>query len=137
MAFNQVKVQWTQFAKWSEENLKVTVSGKEGGKDKKNIFDIKVGAFANGGFPEDGYFFANHTEMIGEFSNGKTAVANNEQIVEGIKQGVYEAVASAMSNANFGNTTVEITGDASDIFRAVVKENDRSIMRTGSSPIRV
>ena len=48
---------------------------------------------------------------------------------------VYEAMASAMSQGN-GNVTVELVGDASDIFTAVVKENNRTIMRTGTSPIR-
>lgn len=62
--------------------------------------DIKAGAaggiagltlipqFATGGFPEDGLFMANHTEFIGRFSNGKTAVANNTQITEGISSAV-------------------------------------------------
>ena len=47
--------------------------------------------YAEGGFPEDGLFFANHNELVGQFSNGKTAVANNGQIVEGISQGVESA----------------------------------------------
>lgn len=47
--------------------------------------------FANGGFPEDGLFFANHNELVGQFSNGRTAVANNEQIEAGIARGVEEA----------------------------------------------
>ena len=34
---------------------------------------------------------ANHNELVGQFSNGKTAVANNAQIVEGIRQGVEDA----------------------------------------------
>ena len=68
-------------------------------------------------------------------SNGKTAVANNEQIVEGIRQGVYEAVSAAIQNGGQG-VTVELVGDASDIFTAVVRENNRTIMRTGTSPIR-
>jgi hypothetical protein len=34
---------------------------------------------------------ANHSELIGKFSNGKTAVANNDQIVGGIRDGVYDA----------------------------------------------
>jgi hypothetical protein len=48
--------------------------------------------FAEGGFPEDGLFFANSGELVGQFSNGKTAVANNDQIIEGIKRGVKEAI---------------------------------------------
>lgn len=47
--------------------------------------------FAQGGFPEDGFFYANHNELVGQFTNGKTAVANNEQIVEGIAGGVAAA----------------------------------------------
>lgn len=47
--------------------------------------------YATGGFPEDGFFFANHNELVGQFSNGKTAVANNEQIVDGISEGVASA----------------------------------------------
>lgn len=63
--------------------------------------------FASGGFPqEDGLFFANHTELIGQFSNGQTAVANNEQIIEGIKQGVLEA----MLQSGSGNINVLIDG---------------------------
>ena len=58
---------------------------------------ISVPAYAAGGFPEDGLFYANHTELVGEFTNGRTAVANNEQIVEGIKRGVREAVAEAIA----------------------------------------
>ena len=138
MAFNGVKTQWKQFAEWANENMKVTVTGKEGDKDKTNVFKMKVGAFSNGGFPEDGFFFANHTEMVGQFANGKTAVANNEQITAGIEAAVYRAMSSAMGEFNGSqNVNVEITGDASDIFNAVIRENDRFIMRTGASPIRV
>ena len=64
---------------------------------------IRVPKHANGGMVEDGLFLANHTELVGQFSNGKTAVANNAQIVEGIKAGVYEAMMAASSNS--GNST--------------------------------
>lgn len=57
----------------------------------------RIPTFSTGGFPEDGLFFANHNELVGEFSNGKTAVANNEQITEGIKQGVKEAVSEILA----------------------------------------
>lgn len=140
-AIEAVKQLWNSFAEWAKTNMKITIPKTKmpDGKETEEIdLSVKVGSFYNGGFPEDGFFFANHSEMVGQFSNGKTAVANNQQIVEGIKQGVYEAVAAAWSSSSGnGNVTVEITGDASDIFRAVVRENDRSIMRTGASPIRV
>lgn len=53
---------------------------------------IDVQWYAQGGFPEDGLFFANHHELVGQFSNGKTAVANNSQIIEGIQGGVTRAI---------------------------------------------
>ena len=57
----------------------------------------RVPEFEVGGFPEDGLFMANHGELVGKFSNGKTAVANNEQIVSGIKLGVREAVSEVLA----------------------------------------
>ena len=52
---------------------------------------VTIPRFASGGFPEDGLFFANSTELVGRFANGKTAIANNEQIVDGIRGGVEQA----------------------------------------------
>lgn len=56
--------------------------------------------YASGGFPEDGLFMANHNEMIGAFTNGRTAVANNDQIVEGISEGVSWANAGVIGAIN-------------------------------------
>ena len=55
--------------------------------------------YQTGGFPEDGLFAANHGEFVGRFSNGKTAVANNEQIVKGIAEGIGPVVYAAMKQA--------------------------------------
>ena len=61
---------------------------------------------AAGGFPTGDLFIANEAgpELVGTM-NGRTAVANNDQIVDGIRQGVFEAVSAAMSNGNNGNGT--------------------------------
>ena len=75
--------------------------------------------------------------MVGSFSNGRTAVANNEQITEGIERAVYRAMSEVMSNVGTQPVNVELRGDAADFFSAMVKENNRAIMRTGASPIRV
>ena len=61
------------------------------------ISNINIPQYAVGGFPEDGLFLANHNELVGQFTNGRTAVANNEQIVEGIKYGVREAVSEILA----------------------------------------
>lgn len=91
-----------------------------GGVSWLHIQPVSLPRFATGGFPEDGLFFANHGEMVGQFSNGQTAVANNEQIVEGIKRGVFEAMSSAMSVGGNGQShTTEININGRQFFRAV------------------
>lgn len=72
--------------------------GKSFGINLPKVSIPRIPQFEIGGFPEDGLFFANHTELVGEFSNGKTAVANNAQIVEGISIGVESAVRSAVAD---------------------------------------
>ena len=55
-------------------------------------FEVTLGklpTFATGGFPEDGLFMANHNELVGQFSNGKTAVAGGAEIT-GIRDAVYD-----------------------------------------------
>ena len=53
--------------------------------------------YAKGGFPENGEMFIareNGPEMVGRMGNRNT-VANNNQIIDGIKKGVFEAVVEA------------------------------------------
>lgn len=69
--------------------------------------------YATGGYPEKGqYFYARENgipEMVGSIGS-QTAVANNMQIVQGIKQGVKEAIQEADFNftnvVNVGNETL-------------------------------
>lgn len=61
-----------------------------------------ISRFENGGFIEDGLFTMNRGEIAGKFNNGKSVVANNEQIIAGISEGVYSAVVSAMSETQRG-----------------------------------
>lgn len=86
-------------------------------------------AYATGGFPEDGLFFANSGEMVGQFSNGKTAVANNSQITEGIamavEPAVYRAVKSAMATGNSGDIVLKL--DGKELARANVGNNARAL----------
>lgn len=59
---------------------------------------IYLQGFATGGLPESGQLFMareSGPELVGTMG-GHTAVANNDQIVDGIRQGVYEAVSAAM-----------------------------------------
>ena len=88
-----------------------------------HLDDVSLPRFRNGGFPkENGLFMANSTELVGEFSNGKTAVANNEQITNGIAQAVFSAITSANAsggNNRYINNTIMVDGVA--IARAVTK----------------
>lgn len=91
-------------------------------------FKINLPKFAQGGFPsENGLFMANSGELVGKFSNGKTAVANNEQIISGIERGVYSAVSAAMANNNGGSAYIsnEIVVDGEVIARSITKAQEK------------
>lgn len=93
--------------------------------------------FATGGFPEDGLFFANHSELVGKFSNGKTAVANNEQIVEGIKRGVSEAM-SESGGSDGGTWVIQIVDTDGNIKgEKIIKAAERKNRRDGKTVISI
>jgi mannose/fructose/N-acetylgalactosamine-specific phosphotransferase system component IIB len=95
-----------------------------------------AGAFAGGGFPPEGQLFvANEAgpELIGSIG-GKTAVANNSQIVEAVSQGVYEAVSSAQGSKDI-NLTIKI-GDET-LTRKVIKNINRQSRIDGATIITV
>lgn len=80
-----------------------------------NTFSIpQIPLLAEGGFPEQGQMFIAREagpELVGNIGN-KTAVANNDQIIEGVKQGVYEAVVEAnINNTNKQPIIVNIGND--------------------------
>ena len=79
-------------------------------------FSGSKGKFASGGFPMTGQLFLAREagpELVGTM-NGQTAVANNDQIISGIRQGVYEAVSAAM-NGQGGETVVRVYLDSREI----------------------
>lgn len=94
-----------------------------------------IRGYATGGFPEDGLFFANHSELVGQFSNGQTAVANNTQIIAGIESGVERAMSRALSGMGGGSQVLTVELDGREIYRSVVAQNNSTIQRTGTSPL--
>ena len=79
-------------------------------------FSGRGGKFALGGFPDDGQLFIAREagpELVGTMG-GRTAVANNDQIVEGIRQGVYDAVVAANANGN-SDVSVRVYLDSREI----------------------
>lgn len=137
-AIESVKQIWNRFANWLNDKLTweikpVKIMGKTvfGG----TTIDLgKIPTFQTGGFPEDGMFFANHNELVGQFSNGKTAVANNDQITAGIERAAYNGIKRALAESN-GKQSVNISLEANTagLFRAVQKEADNYTRRTGES----
>ena len=73
----------------------------------------KTKKYATGGFPDSGnMFIANEAgaEMVGNIG-GKTAVVNNDQIVEAVSTGVARAVASVMGKQNEQPLIINLDGD--------------------------
>lgn len=92
--------------------------------------------YATGGFPTSGELFMAREnglpEMVGSFG-GRTAVANNDQIVEGIEAGVERAMVRALSVTTQNsdrdiNITMRIGNE--DIARATYRGN-MSLARRG------
>lgn len=89
-----------------------------------NIRPVSIPRLKDGGFPdgEDGLFFANHTELVGKFSNGKTAVANNDQIVTGIQRGVATA----------NETQNQLLREQNDLLRQLLRKKSSTVISTGA-----
>lgn len=76
---------------------------------------FRVEMFASGGFPEDGQlFFAREAgpELVGTMG-GRTAIANNQEITEGIRQAVYDAFVAA--NGDGRDVSVRVYLDSREI----------------------
>lgn len=99
------------------------------------LFSIPlIPKFEKGGFIEDGLFTMNQGEIAGKFSNGKSVVANNQQIVDGIAQGVYQAMMQANRDEQDKPLQITVVMDGKTVAKSVNKYNDgkgRSIMGNG------
>jgi hypothetical protein len=112
------------------------IAGLFGGSVQIGEWDAKVNwqpypAYATGGFPEDGLFFANSGEMVGQFSNGRTAVANNDQIVTGITQGVYSAMMAYNAQTRGQGGAGDVYLDGTKVGRVVAKGSHSEMVRVG------
>lgn len=76
---------------------------------------FRVEMFASGGFPEEGQlFFAREAgpELVGTMG-GRTAIANNQEITDGIRQAVYDAFVAA--NGDGRDVSVRVYLDSREI----------------------
>lgn len=95
--------------------------------------------YANGGLPPIGQMFIARErgpELVGKIGS-HTAVMNNNQIVESVKAGVYEAVAMAMGGV--GSTSVDINVHAEEgiIVEKAVRGIQQHVNQTGELPFTV
>lgn len=102
-------------------------------------FDIGLFSYATGGFPDTGQMFIAREagpELVGRIGR-RTAVANNDQIV----QGIASAVRSAMSGVNgpsAGGTTritVQNVLNGRAIGESVIEYHNGKVKQTGHSPL--
>ena len=99
--------------------------GGTGGGETVNLArgGIIHAAAAGGGFTTGQLFVARETgpELVAGIGGGRTAVMNNNQIVESVSNGVYRAVVDAMSATQRGES-----GDTGDL---VVNVDGRELLR--------
>ena len=126
-----------KFIGWLNEKMKFSweafeIAGKEiVPAGSIQLFTIpKLPMLATGGFVNEGQMFIAREagpELVGSI-NGRTSVANNDQIVEAVSQGVYNAVMAAMGNNNNGSgeQNINVYLDGKAIYSSVKKtENER------------
>lgn len=117
------------------------------GDDSGSVGDPMTSGFmhfqfkANGGPVDRGQMFIareSGPELVGTMG-GHTAVANNDQIVESVSQGVasavYNVVAPLLSNGNSGNTPINIYVGGKQITDVVVEDVNGRTRSTGVCPI--
>jgi len=101
------------------------------------------GGYATGGFPNTGELFMAREngipEMVGRIGN-RTAVANNDQITEGIAIAVENAMMNVLVpvltrlNGNNNSGDIAINIDGKEVFRAVRNQSKQYYDMTGKAP---
>lgn len=148
-AIEAIKQKWNSFANTLNSILKINIQPViVGGKTIFSGGVLNLGViptFAQGGFPEDGWFRASQGEMLGKFDNGQSVVANNNQITDGISAAVQrgnqqmigymqEEIVELRKQNEF---LMQIAGKSFGITKEQIGENARSwameyTMRTGN-----
>lgn len=107
---------------------------------------LKIGNFgfdidlrAGGGFPDTGQMFIAREagpELVGRIGR-RTAVANNDQIVQGIASAVRSAMVGVNSPNNGGTTriTVQNVLNGKAIGESVIEYHNGKVKQTGHSPL--
>ena len=99
---------------------------------------LNVKWYAQGGFPNTGELFVAReagAEMVGAIGR-KTTVANNQQIVDGIYKGVYQAMRDAGGN-NGGQRIVVMLPNGDVLGETFVDWHNGVVKQPGNTPLLV
>lgn len=100
---------------------------------KGQIDSLKVSAYASGGLPQTGEMFIareSGPEYVGRLGN-RNVVANNDQIVSSVSQGVYSAVVDALGKNSNANKPVNVYLDKHLVGKIVANPVRDELVRTG------
>lgn len=90
---------------------------------------LGISGYAEGGFPEDGWFRASKGELMGSFDDGTSMVANNRQVVAGVREMLKDGMMDALmmaNNTNKQNVNVTIVAEDNDMLNGIkFKEKQR------------
>lgn len=102
--------------------------------------EVSFKAYADGGFVDAGQLFIAReagAEMVGSIG-GRTAVANNDQIVTAVSSGVYRAVTEALagrdSASRDGSQVVSAKVNEKTLFEVILDYARGETVRTGENP---
>ena len=125
--FAPIKSAWNSVSNWWNDNVQPTIDkwknaiagifsgGKAANEVTPNWASGGSGGakgYATGGFVTSGQlFYAREAgpELVGSIG-GRTAVANNDQIVDAVSDGVYRAIAPLMQGMQGGETHIYLDG---------------------------
>ncbi len=132
----QIEAQLTIDSKKFDKELQKYQKQAEKGLLNVQVYSnsTKKQLYAEGGFPESGQIFMARengmAEYVGQMGH-KTAVANNDQIVEGISKGVANAIIST-GGMNSRPIVIKADGDANGLMNFIKFKQQEENMQYGN-----
>lgn len=122
-------------------NGAIGIINKIPGVNITRVTEISIPRLAEGGIVDAGQMFIAREagpELVGNIGR-KTAVANNDQIVSGIENGVYRAMMAANATKQGGTQTIRIINeiDGDIVGEKVIQYHNGKVLQTGVSPLMV
>ena len=118
----------------------ITIVGIKPFSGLKTISVPEIPLLASGGQVNEGQMFIAREagpELVGSIGR-RTTVANNEQIIEGIYRGVYQAMRDAGTGNNGGGQTVVVMLPNGDVLgETFVNWHNGIVKQTGNTPLLV